>query len=243
MLDEARVIFSDWQTDKDVSMNLKSILQSNPVGAKSEGWLAEIYTTFHARLVNLSTQDILTLAELARTEVNRDVWAAALHIYWAKTDGLYFTFVTEFLYGARAGGASSITVDEVLPFVEGLYSPSQGRRSLSDYGLRRTSSGLVRMAAEFGLLSPARAREIMPYVVPEKALLFLVHVISELEPNAHRMVNSAWWRLYFISPEDIEQELFRLHQLGKLHYDVAGSIGQLDLVHGSSMEYVRGLGR
>jgi hypothetical protein len=40
---------------------------------------------------------------------------------------------------------------------------------------------------------------------------------------------------------DVEQALFRLHQFRRLHYEVAGSLAQLQLPCGSSMEYARGV--
>ena len=40
---------------------------------------------------------------------------------------------------------------------------------------------------------------------------------------------------------DVERELLRLHQFRKVHYEVAGSLAQLKLPCGSSLDYVREL--
>jgi hypothetical protein len=40
---------------------------------------------------------------------------------------------------------------------------------------------------------------------------------------------------------DVERELLRLHQFRKVHYEVAGSLAQLKLPHGSPADYAREL--
>jgi hypothetical protein len=40
-----------------------------------------------------------------------------------------------------------------------------------------------------------------------------------------------------MSTEEVERELFRLHQYRELHYEVAGSLAQLSLPHDTLMDY------
>ena len=45
--------------------------------------------------------------------------------------------------------------------------------------------------------------------------------------------------MYLMDPDDVERELFRLHQYRKLRYEVAGSLAQLDLPCGTALQYAR----
>jgi hypothetical protein len=45
--------------------------------------------------------------------------------------------------------------------------------------------------------------------------------------------------MYLMAPNDVERELFRLHQYRKLDYQVAGSVQQLSLPYHAAAEYAR----
>jgi hypothetical protein len=47
--------------------------------------------------------------------------------------------------------------------------------------------------------------------------------------------------MYLMDSADVERELLRLPQFRKLYYEVAGSLAQLKLPCGSSMDFARGL--
>jgi hypothetical protein len=47
--------------------------------------------------------------------------------------------------------------------------------------------------------------------------------------------------MYLYQPADVEQELLRLHQFRKLHYERAGSIVALSLPFESAAEYAESL--
>ena len=65
--------------------------------------------------------------------------------------------------------------------------------------------------------------------------------MSQVEPNARRMIESPEWRLYLMDAEAVERELLRLHQFHRLGYDVAGSLARLDLPAESPGAYAREL--
>ena len=75
--------------------------------------------------------------------------------------------------------------------------------------------------------------------LPDESFLYLLHAIAESEPNARKIVESPEWRLYLMGPSDVEQALFRLHQFRRVHYEVAGSLAQLQLPCASSIDYAR----
>jgi hypothetical protein len=55
------------------------------------------------------------------------------------------------------------------------------------------------------------------------------------------LVGATDWRMFLMRPEDVEHELFRLHQFHKLHYQVAGTIVELSLPCRSPREYAQRL--
>ena len=53
-----------------------------------------------------------------------------------------------------------------------------------------------------------------------------------------RILGDIRWRRFLLSRPELEQEVLRLHQHGKLRYEMAGSLVALDLPHKSVEDYV-----
>src|SRR5207237_8227684 len=93
----------------------------------------------------------------------------------------------------------------------------------------RVASGLLRIAADFGLLNGGGVKEFGSYHLPDESFLYWLYAIAQSGPNARRIIESAEWRLYLMDAGDVERELLRLHQFHRLEYEAAGSLERLDL--------------
>ena len=47
------------------------------------------------------------------------------------------------------------------------------------------------------------------------------------------------WRLFLMRPSEVEEELLRLHQFGKLRFERAGSLLELTLPFSTAADYAR----
>ena len=108
------------------------------------------------------------------------------------------------------------------------------------YGEVRVSPDGSRVAVEvvgdegieiwiFGLMRGTVTREFASYHLPDESFLYLLHAMIELQPNAREVVHSTDWRMFLMDAADVERELFRLHQFRRVHYEVAGSLAQIDM--------------
>jgi hypothetical protein len=147
-------------------------------------------------------------------------------------------FLANWLYEQYQEGAYRIRSEDVIPYLERLPERDvEVDSSWSDSTLNRVASGLLRIAADFGLLEGKQVREFSSYHLSDVALKYLLHAMDEMLSNAGQIVNAADWKMYMMSTEEVERELFRLHQYRELHYEVAGSLAQLSLPHDTLMDY------
>jgi hypothetical protein len=110
--------------------------------------------------------------------------------------------------------------------------------SWSESTLNRVASGLLGIAADFDLLQGKQVREFASYHLPDMALMYLLHAMDEEVSNPRQIVNAPDWKMYMMDAEEVEQELFRLHQYREIRYETAGSLAQLSLPYDSLVEYV-----
>ncbi len=85
------------------------------------------------------------------------------------------------------------------------------------------------------------SRTLATHALCDISLLFYAHAIAEAEGSTARIVESPLWRLAYMMPADVHAALLRLHQFKRLHYDVAGSLLQINLPHRSTLEFAEGL--
>jgi hypothetical protein len=151
-------------------------------------------------------------------------------------------FLIDWLFTQYVDGAYRLRSEDLYSYLESL--AKQGLTSTevwTSLTLKRVAAGLLRMAVDFGLLVGTTTRVFTSYHLPEEAFLYLLHAMAEQNPAASAIISSPDWRMYLLSPEDVEREVLRLHQYRKLHYEVAGSLARLELPCRSLLEYVRGM--
>ena len=180
---------------------------------------------------------------MARAGVDLSVWRPALLWHMTRDEFLLRDFLIHWLAPRFVEGVFRIHVDDVLPYLcevekRGL---TQDGKLWSEQTRERVASGLLRIAADLGLLRGRSVKEFGSHHLPDEAFLYVLHAIAETEPNGADVIRSPEWQMYLYQPADVEQELLRLHQFHKLHYERAGSIVALSLPFESAAEYAESI--
>ena len=240
LIEETYRAFQNWDFSLSQKDNLTRIKETNSIGASTDNWLRDVIFVLSRRFE--SDQRDRTLIELARHECSREIWKPLLLWHMTRDEFLVRDFFLNWLFLQYIDGAYRIRVEDLYPYLEAL--PSQGvtlTEKWTDSTINRVAGALLRMAVHFDLMTGKATKEFISYHLPEESLLYILHAMVEKESNARRIVESPDWRLYLMAPEDVEQELFRLHQYRKLEYEVAGSLAQLKLPCRNLNEYTQTL--
>ena len=171
-----------------------------------------------------------------------EVWKPILLWHMTRDEFLLRDFVVRWLAPEFEAGRYAIRTEDVLDYFATLEAgPARQAAGWSESTRQRMAVGLLRIVADFGLLRGGTVRHFAPFQLPDESFLYLLHAIAESEPNARKIIDSPEWRLYLMGPTDVEQAILRLHQFRRVHYEVAGSLAQLELPCGSSIEFARRL--
>lgn len=241
LIDETYAVLRDWRYDLSKLENLRHAREGNTMGATSAKWALNVTKVINRRFDPAGRDR--PLVELAKAGCDREVWKPLLLYHMTRDEFLLRDFLVNWLYPQFTAGAYRLHADDVFPYLQALGKKKgiawSGR--WSDSTLERVASGLLRIAADFGLLKGARAKEFASYHLPEPSFLYLLHAMTDGEANARRVIDSEDWRMYLMDAADVERELLRLHQFRKLHYEAAGSLAQIKLPAASAAEYVQEL--
>lgn len=237
LIEETYTTFANWDFALSKSENLRLMQAENTIGARSQAWLRDVRKVLNRRF-DPEGRD-RPLVQLARENCDRTVWAPLLLWHMTRDEFLVRDFLTRWLYPQFAAGAYRLRVEDVLPYLRSL-SGRSGLVKSGDWSQQttdRVASGLLRIAADFGLLTGTVVKEFTSYHLPDESLLYLVYALSETEDNAVRLIESPEWHMYLMDAGDVERELLRLHQFRRLDYEAAGSLARLDLPSQSLSAY------
>jgi hypothetical protein len=178
------------------------------------------------------------LVLLAKNRMRLDEWKPLLLWHMTRDEFLVRDFLQGWLFQAYEVGTFRIRSEEVESYLGGIRKRgAMTEHAWSEETTKRVAAGLLKIAADFGLLRGSVNKEFASYHLPERSFLYLLHAMRDEKLSPSKLVASPDWRLFLMRQSDVERELLRLHQFRKLEYQVAGSLVELSLPFTSSREF------
>lgn len=240
MLDETYAVFERWDPQASKRENLDRLREENYIGASSGTWLRDVAKVVNRRYDPGDRDRALVI--LAKGGCPLDEWRPLALWHMTRDEFLLRDFLQVWLFEAFEDGAYRVRPDELTAYLDAL-----GERGgvveheWSDSTRDRVATGLLRAAADFGLLRGTVSKEFAGYHLPERTFLYLMHALRDTGLAPRKIITAPDWRMYLMRPDDVERELLRLHQFHKLRYEVAGSIVELSLPNKSALEYAEAM--
>ena len=158
----------------------------------------------------------------------------------SSSDPLLTDFIANWLFNRRKQGIVLLKTEAARQYLRTYLHAHLGDPGVwSDANITTSASGLLRTAADFGLLRGHQVKQFHPYHLPDQSLAYLLHALMEQLGSTQKLIRAADWRLFLMTPADVEEELLRLHQFGKLRFERAGSLVELTLPYPTATDYAR----
>jgi hypothetical protein len=229
MISETYKTLACWDLSASKKQNLDHLRRENFIGAPSATWLRDVAKVLNRRL-DPSGRD-RALVTLARGDCPIDEWKPILLWHLTRDEFLVRDFLVNWLFDAYEDGAFRLRPDHLHDYLKTLsLRGGQTEHVWTDATLARVAAGLLKIGADFGLLTGHVYKEFANYHLPERSLISLLHAVLEQEHGSPgRMLASKEWQMYLMRPTDLETAVLRLHQFRALDYQVAGSLVQITL--------------
>ena len=236
LLEETYAVFTAWDFALSKRANLDRLRAENYIGAPSTTWLLDVAKVLNRRFEPQGRDRSLVV--LAQGGLDLAEWKPLVLWHMTRDEFLVRDFLQNWLFPAYGAGAFRVRTEEVEAYLGSIQSRGATTEHVwSALTTRRVAAGLLKMAADFGLLRGSAVKELASYHLPERSFLYLLHALREENPNPGRVIGAPDWRMFLMGPADVEREILRLHQFRKLDYQAAGSLVQLSLPCKSSREY------
>lgn len=238
LIDESYDVFRMWDWGIAKKDNLDKVRNGEILSSTSDNWRRDVAKVLNRRFDPMEHD--LPLVQLAKAGCPLDIWRPILLWHMTRDEFLLRDFLANWLYGQHQDGALWVDTPEVANYLGTLHKRKgiEIENAWSEQTTKRVASGLQRMATDFGLLEGHQRRRFSSYHLPEESLMYLLHAMTDQERNVNSMLELPDWHMYLMDAANVERELLRLHQFKRLHYETAGSLGQLQLPCNSAADYV-----
>jgi hypothetical protein len=241
MISQTYDVLARWDFGLSRRANLDRLRDENYIGASSVTWLRDVAKVLNRRL-DPGGRD-RPLAVLAKGGCSMEEWKPILLWHITRDEFLLRDFLVNWLAVAHEEGVYRVRPDDLYDYLRTVGSRGgEIEHPWTVSTMARVATGLLRIAADFGLLTSGPVKEFRSYHLPDRSLLYLVHAVLEFEKGSpQRMMVSAEWRMYLMQPGDLEAQLLRLHQFQRLGYQVAGTLVQIDFREDSTAAYAEAM--
>jgi hypothetical protein len=236
MIDETYAVFAAWDFARTKRENLDRLRNENSIGASSTTWLRDVAKVLNRRFDPNGRDRALVV--LAKSGCEIEEWKPIYLWHITRDEFLLRDFLQNWLFPSYNAGTFRVGPEELHDYLRGIAKRGgTTEHSWSLMTLSRVAAGLLKMAADFGLLRGTAVKEFGSYHLPERSFLYLLYAMRDEMHSPRKVLESADWRMFLMTPADVERELLLLHQYRKLDYNVAGSIVELTLPCTSASEY------
>ena len=229
LLPETYEVFQRWDLSRSKQENLDEVREGAWLTGGTANWRRDVAKVLNRRF-DPDGRD-RNLVRLVQGGCPRLEWDPLVLWHITRDEFLLRDFLTGWLFSEYQAGTFRLRPADVLPYLDRLAKEgrTQDGKPWSKSTRSRVASGLLQMAADFGLLSGGSVREFRSPHLKDRTFLYLVHELLEDTGGARRALDAPDWHMYLMDTERVEEELLRLHQYRKVRFERAGTLVELDL--------------
>ena len=241
LIQETYEVLQRWDLTMSRKANLDRLRDENYIGATSETWLRDVAKVLNRRLDPDGRDRALVV--LAQGSCPLEEWRPILLWHMTRDEFLVRDFLINWLFPEYEDGAFRVRAEDLNDYLRTIGERGgEIEHDWTEATMKRVAAGLLKIGADFGLLTGVTEKEFTSYHLPDRALLYLLHAsLEQTNGNPGNALDAEDWRMYLMRRVNLERELLRLHQFQKVHYEAAGSLVQLSLPEDSALGYAEGM--
>jgi hypothetical protein len=227
LLDDMRVLVRFWRDGPDTQVAEDAIRQ-NVLGKASRTRVRDtLKRAFLPRFVHGKPPGGWKIVRpLEDAAAPREVVAPIYYWLTARSEPLLYEFVSGFLAEHKAHGNSRVTTDDVARFIRGRLQQTGKRWSRSV--TLRVARGLLAALRDFGILVGTMKKRIAPTYLPLEVFVHVAFSLSREGASGERLLYHPDWRLFLLSPSEVEHLFLEAHRHHLLDYQAAGGIVRIE---------------
>lgn len=227
LLDDMRVLVRFWREGTDAEV-VEDVIRQNVLGKTSRARVRQTLTrAFLPRFVHGKPPDGWKIIRpLEDAAAPREIVTPVYYWLTARSEPLLYEFVCDFLAGHKARGDSLVSTEDAAGFIRGRLQ--QEDRRWSRTVTVKVARGLLAALRDFGILTGRMKKRIAPTYLPLEAFVHIAFTLGREGASGERLLHHPDWRLFLLSPSEVEHLFLEAHRHHLLDYQAAGAIVRIE---------------
>src|SRR5687768_16698675 len=159
MVEETYSVLANWDLARSKRENLDRLRSENFIGARSATWLRDVAKVLNRRFEPDGRDRPLVI--LAQHGIPLEEWKPLLLWHMTRDEFLVRDFLSTWLFEAYDAGVFRIRTEDVVPYLASLGARGGTTEHVwSERTTERVAAGLLKIAADFGLLRGTVHKEL-----------------------------------------------------------------------------------
>jgi hypothetical protein len=232
LLEEMRQLVLLWK-DAPLDQNKAEVIRFNPLNKATRARVVDVLNRiFVPRFVEGPIRDSWKL--LAPLEKLCASPAVVRPIYFwltALAEPLMYDFCTQYLSSRRVLGLHAINVNEAAGWIQ-----ARGC-GWSEVVTIKVTRALLAALRDFGVLEGKARKHLASPPLPPPSFAYITFCLHQSGVAVRNMLAHPDWKLFMLTPGDVEHLLLESHQQRLLEYQAAGSVVSLSFPVSTAEEY------
>ncbi len=195
-----------------------------------------IYDVFYQRFVKYNPQTATWLKAIREKGLMLDEMSQILMVYCARSNALYYDFITDVLNVYRSDERKVMPRGEIINFIDTLQSNGSINWSES---VRKKNAGYI-SSAMLGFGQYTRKQEVMPVSLTDFVFLYILHDLHFSGISDNGLLEDTDWRLFNMSRNDIAQRILDLSLKGGYIAQYSGELLTISWTYKSMEDFIDG---
>lgn len=237
-----------WRPDEDPAAYQARVVEENLLGKGSRKRANDVVKNVLARRYFPGGADVPAryIAQMVQNGLPGDLIRGVLYYHAALAEHLLYLIAAELLFECRQRGQPEITTSDAADYIRSVAAGREGSASAPAYSkavLEKLAQSALTALRDFGLLEGRVRKRIAPVHMSHELVGYIAYALREENDSAQRIVQHRDWRLFLLTPMEVEEAIIDAAGHGHFTYSTAGSIRRFDWHYGSLEEYVEHLAR
>lgn len=241
-------LFKLWHADEEPSAFQARVVEENLLGKGSRRRASDVVKNVLARRYFPGGAEVPAryIARMVQNGLSGALVRGVLYYHAALAEHLLYRIATEFLYERRQRGQVEVTTGEAVDYIRSIPTgrgEASGTPGYSKAVLEKLAQSALTALRDFGILEGKVRKHIAPVHVPHEVVGYIAYALREESDSAQRIIQHRDWRLFLLTPVEVEEAIIEAAGHGYFTYSTAGSIRRFDWHYESLEEYVEHLAR
>lgn len=219
-----------WRTDEGPAEFERRAVEENLLGKASRSRARDLVKSVLSRrfFPEGDWQPAGHVARLAGSHLPREVVLQVMYYHTALAEHLLYLIGTELLHGLHREGMDSVTTADVVRFLRRLGGEGRTPAEYSDAVLEKLGQSALTSLRDFGLLEGKVRKRVAPFRLPHQVVGYVAYALRDEGHTPKRIIAHPDWRLFLLSPQQVEEAVLDAAAHGHFTYAAAGDIRRFD---------------